>query len=52
VTAFAFTGHGVAMLKCNDTGTLDELMPPPPSEDQPEEKVPDEAAGAAAESHA
>ena len=30
VTAFAFTGHGVAMLKCNDTGTLDELAPPPP----------------------
>ncbi len=30
VTAFAFSGHGVAMLKCNDTGTLDELSPPPP----------------------
>jgi probable phosphoglycerate mutase len=37
VTAFAFTGHGVAMLKCNDTGTLDELSPPPPkSESDPE----------------
>ena len=30
VTAFAFTTHGVAMLKCNDTGTLDELRPPEP----------------------
>jgi probable phosphoglycerate mutase len=30
VTAFAFTAHGVAMLKCNDTGTLDELRPPKP----------------------
>jgi probable phosphomutase (TIGR03848 family) len=29
VTAFAFSEHGVAMLKCNDTGTLDELQPPP-----------------------
>jgi probable phosphoglycerate mutase len=39
VTAFAFSGHGVAMLKCNDTGTLDELAPPPPP--------PSEAAAAA-----
>ena len=30
VTAFAFHEHGVAMLKCNDTGTLDELQAPPP----------------------
>ena len=30
VTAFAFTAHGVAMLKCNDTGTLDDLRPPEP----------------------
>jgi probable phosphomutase (TIGR03848 family) len=35
VTAFAFSGHGVAMLKCNDTGVLDELQPPPPAEDPP-----------------
>jgi probable phosphoglycerate mutase len=41
VTAFAFSGHGVAMLKCNDTGTLDELAPPPPP---PSEAA--EAAGA------
>jgi hypothetical protein len=33
VTAFAFTAHGVAMLKCNDTGTLDELRPPEPAEE-------------------
>ena len=25
VTAFEFSPHGVAMVKCNDTGTLDEL---------------------------
>jgi probable phosphoglycerate mutase len=30
VTAFAFTAHGVAMLKCNDTGSLDELRPAKP----------------------
>jgi probable phosphoglycerate mutase len=29
VTAFAFSEHGVALLKCNDNGTLDELTPPP-----------------------
>ena len=34
VTAFAFSEHGVAMLKCNDTGVLDELQPPPPAEDR------------------
>ena len=28
VTAFAFSPHGVAMIKCNDTGGLDELVPP------------------------
>jgi probable phosphoglycerate mutase len=33
LTAFAFTTHGVAMLKCNDTGTLDELRPPKPDAD-------------------
>jgi probable phosphoglycerate mutase len=37
VTAFAFMGHGVAMLKCNDTGTLDELMPPPAADKASEE---------------
>jgi probable phosphoglycerate mutase len=28
VTAFAFGAHGVTMVKCNDTGGLDELLPP------------------------
>ncbi len=27
VTVFEFSGHGVAMVKCNDTGTLEELAP-------------------------
>ena len=31
-TAFVFSEHGVALLKCNDTGTLDELRPPPAQE--------------------
>lgn len=29
VTVFELGPHGVAMLKCNDTGSLDELMPAP-----------------------
>ena len=41
VTAFAFTAHGVAMLKCNDTGTLDELAPPKP---EPEADASDDVA--------
>jgi probable phosphomutase (TIGR03848 family) len=33
VTTFVFSEHGVALLKCNDTGTLDELrLPPEPEE--------------------
>ena len=35
VTAFVFTDTGVAMVKCNDTGSLDDLQPPPPAEEQP-----------------
>ena len=35
VTAFEFSPHGVSMVKCNDTGALDELAPPPP---EPEAK--------------
>jgi probable phosphoglycerate mutase len=31
VNAFAFSAHGVALLKCNDTGSLDELGPPAPA---------------------
>lgn len=33
VTAFEFGAHGVAMVKCNDTGSLDELRPPAPAAD-------------------
>ena len=32
VTVFELGAHGAAMLKCNDTGSLDELLPPPPEE--------------------
>jgi len=39
VTAFEFSSTGVAMLKCNDTGGLDELRPPPaPPEKQKKQK--------------
>ena len=31
-TAFVFSEHGVALVKCNDTGTLTELLPPPETE--------------------
>ena len=34
VTVFELSAHGAAMLKCNDTGTLDELLPPPPKADE------------------
>jgi len=33
VTAFAFGHHGVAMIKCNDTGGLDDLKPPTTASD-------------------
>jgi probable phosphoglycerate mutase len=33
VTVFELGEHGAAMLKCNDTGTLEELLPPPPKAD-------------------
>jgi probable phosphomutase (TIGR03848 family) len=32
VTVFELSAHGAAMVKCNDTGTLDELLPPPPAD--------------------
>ena len=35
VTAFVFTETGVAMVKCNDTGSLDDLQPSAPAEQQP-----------------
>jgi probable phosphomutase (TIGR03848 family) len=33
VTVFELGEHGAAMLKCNDTGSLDELLPPEPKAD-------------------
>ena len=36
VTVFELSAHGAAMLKCNDTGSLDELLPPPPADPEPE----------------
>ena len=32
VTAFQLSAHGAALIKCNDTGNLDELRPPPTEE--------------------
>jgi len=32
VTAFQLSTDGAALVKCNDTGNLDELRPPPPDE--------------------
>ncbi len=37
VTVFELGAHGAAMLKCNDTGSLDELLPPPPKGTEPED---------------
>jgi probable phosphoglycerate mutase len=31
VTVFELTAHGAAMVKCNDTGSLDELLAPAPA---------------------
>ncbi len=36
VTAFQLSAHGAALVKCNDTGSLDELRPPPPEEKKEE----------------
>ena len=30
VTVFQLSAHGAAMVKCNDTGSLDELIPREP----------------------
>jgi len=47
VTAFEFSSAGVAMLKCNDTGALDELRPPTKTDDAAgDEKAEDEKQGA------
>lgn len=37
VTAFQLSAHGAAMVKCNDTGVLDELLPPRSEEDGKED---------------
>ena len=44
VTVFALTEHGAALVKCNDTGSLEELLPPPPSDDAPADSAPADAA--------
>ncbi len=36
VTVFELGPHGAAMLKCNDTGSLDELLPPAPKAEEAE----------------
>jgi probable phosphoglycerate mutase len=33
VTVLEVGAYGAAMLKCNDTGSLDELLPPPPKDE-------------------
>ena len=35
VSAFAFSGAGVALVKCNDTGVLEDLRPPAPKDPEP-----------------
>ncbi len=35
VTVFEFHSYGVMMVKCNDTGGLDDLLPEPPPESSP-----------------
>jgi len=43
VTVFELGEHGAAMLKCNDTGSLDELLPPSPkAEAEPPHETSDE----------
>jgi probable phosphoglycerate mutase len=32
VTVFELSSYGATMVKCNDTGSLDELRPPPPDD--------------------
>ncbi len=38
VTAFQLSAHGAALVKCNDTGALDELVPARPDERPDEQK--------------
>jgi probable phosphomutase (TIGR03848 family) len=37
VTAFQLSAHGAALVKCNDTGVLDELFPPKPDDHKEDE---------------
>jgi probable phosphoglycerate mutase len=39
VTVLEFHAFGVTLVKCNDTGSLDELLPTPPSEAGPDPAV-------------
>jgi probable phosphoglycerate mutase len=43
VTVLELSQHGSAMLKCNDTGSLDELVPKP-EEVTPEDAPPEQSA--------
>jgi probable phosphoglycerate mutase len=45
VTVFELGAHGAAMVKCNDTGSLDELLPSPPTtgDEQPDSATADGA---------
>jgi probable phosphomutase (TIGR03848 family) len=45
VTVFELSQYGAAMVKCNDTGSLDELRPPPPRSDEAksDESAPEES---------
>ena len=38
VTVFQLSAHGAAMVKCNDTGSLEELVPKPAEEQKEEEQ--------------
>jgi probable phosphoglycerate mutase len=43
VTVLSVGGHGVTLVKCNDTGSLSELLPPPPAEEPAATDAPAEA---------
>jgi probable phosphomutase (TIGR03848 family) len=47
VTVFQLSAHGAAMLKCNDTGSLEELIPRPAEEADKEEAAKEGSEGEA-----
>ena len=47
VTVFELSAHGAAMVKCNDTGTLDELRLPEPAEADAGDATPEAVSGSA-----